>query len=113
MYSASITVGLSSEARFANPQEFYFGKASCTNLTNYLGSKQISLPSSMHSGDDEKTYILVTQKDTSEQTRGKFSYNYSVAADCTTATIYVRDVTETVSNGTSTDFSFLVIQDRS
>ena len=113
MYTASVTVNLSSDGRFANPTELYFGTATSTNLSSYLGSATINLPSSMHSGTSAKTYITATQLDGGATSRAKLSFSYSVAANCQTATIYFRDVSGTLANSTSISVSYIVIQDRS
>lgn len=112
MYTASVTVNLSSGGRFANPVETSFGTATSTNLASYLGSATINLPSSMHSGTAAKTYIIASQLDSGATSRAKLSFSYSVAANCQTATIYFRDTTGTLANSTSISVSYIVTQDR-
>ena len=112
MYTASVTVNLSSDGRFANPVETSFGTATSTNISNYLGSITINLPSSMHSGVAAKTYVVASQLDTNSTTRAKLSFSYLVASNCQTAIIYFRDTTETLANGSSISVSYIVTQDR-
>jgi hypothetical protein len=113
MYSASVTVNLSSDVATFSPRELYFGSATSTNISSYLGSATVNLPSTMHTGTAAKTYITITQKESAESSRAKLSFSYSVANDCQTATIYFRDVTSSITNGSSISFSFIVVQDRS
>ena len=112
MYTASVTVNLSSGGRFANPVETSFGTATSTNLATYLGSATINLPTSMHSGTSAKTYMIVSQLDSGATSRAKLSFSYSVAANCQTAIIYFRDTTGTLANSTSISVSYIVTQDR-
>jgi hypothetical protein len=113
MYSASVTINLSNNVVSLSPRELHFGSVASTNITSYLGSATINLPSSMHSGAAAKTYITIGQLDSAESSRAKLSYSYSVAANCQTATIYFRDVTSSITNGSSISLSFIVVQDRS
>lgn len=113
MHSASVSVSLLSGATFANPQELYFGAGTSTNISSYSGSLSINLPATMHSGTAAKTYIVASQLDSGTTSRARLSFSYSVASNCETATIYFRDVTETLANSSSISVSFIVTQDRS
>lgn len=111
MYSASVTISLAKDATFLHPRELYFGSATSANISSAVGSVSINLPSSMHSGVAGKTYIMVNQVD-NENLRARFSFSYSVASNCQTATIYFRDVTGSVANNASVSVSYIVLQDR-
>lgn len=113
MYTASVTVNLNPNGLFSKPAQFHYGTATSTNITDYLGSATISLPSGMHSGTAAKTYITVTQLDGGSTSRGRLSFSYSVAANCQSATIYFRDVSGTLANSTSISVSYIIIQDQS
>lgn len=112
MNSASVTVTVINGASFAHPQEIYFGAGTSTNISSYLGSLTINLPATMHSGTAAKTYIVASQLDSGTTSRARLSFSYSVASNCQTATIYFRDVTETLANSSSISVSFIVTQDR-
>jgi hypothetical protein len=114
MYSASVTVNLSNDLVTFSPNNLsFFGSATSTNISSYAGSATISLPASMHTGTAAKTYVSVNQIDSGTSTRAKLSFSYSVASNCQTATIYFRDVTSSITNGSSISLSFIVVQDRS
>lgn len=115
MYSASVTVNLKAgeTAKVLYSSIVSAGSVSSSNISSFLGTAGITLPSTMHAGNPSKTYITVTQLDNSESTRGKLSFSYSVAGNCQTATIYFRDVTSTITNGTALSMAYIVVQDKS
>jgi hypothetical protein len=114
MYSASVTVNLSNDLVTFSPNHLsFFGSTTSTNINGFSGNALINLPQAMHSGTSGKTYISVNQIDTATTTRAKLSFSYSVVSNCQNATIYFRDVTSTIANGSPISISFMVIQDRS
>jgi len=113
MYTASVTVNLSNKIVSSPKTEIYFyGSATSTNISSSTGTISVALPTTMHSGSSAKTFMTISQLDTSTSTRAKLSFSYSIPANCQTATIYFRDLTGTIANGTSISVSFIVVQDQ-
>jgi hypothetical protein len=103
------SIGVS--AKSVNPNKIYFGSVLSNSLVDSLGSVTINLPSTFHSGNSSRTYVIASQLDSGPLSRARFSFSYDVAPNCQTATIYFRDVEEFLADHTPIYVSFVVAQD--